>query len=332
MNRLPMIIWLLVLALNAFPALADDALVEGEKATDLDAAKAVQAAVAFLSKQQQGDGSWNTDRFQDGVSSLCLLALLQGGVDAKDERVQRGLKWLRERQPTGTYDRSLQTVVFSQAGATEDAERIDRNVQWLTEAQVKQGANRGGWSYVLEPGSRADGSCTRFAVWALDAARRTGAKVPADVWRANAEYWLTSQHDDGAWAYTRGTQKGTATMTLAGIACLSMVKDAVADDTLHARIDRAVAQAWQRQAQWHDKPQPAYLTSHGFRYYAFQVLAQAAAHSHRDKIGKLDWKPSATQQLLSQQGADTGRWNDANFGGKQPLIGTSLAVLFLTEH
>lgn len=38
-----------------------------------------------------------------------------------------------------------------------------------------------------------------------------------------------------------------------------------------------------------------------------------------------------TQLLLSQQEADTGRWSDASFGGKQPLIGTSLAVLFLTE-
>ncbi len=358
--------WVLVLVLGTVAARADDAPVEdgirvprirlavvteggqagvaGEltqftpgaadtNAANTGEAKAVAAAITYLSGQQQDDGSWkiDADRFQDGVSSLCLLALLNGGVDARDDRVQRGLQWLRERQPAGTYDRALQTVVYCRSGAAEDAERISRNVRWLSDAQVAEGQNKGGWSYVLAPGTRAD-SCTRFAMWAIDTARRANATIPEEVWRSSAEYWLMSQLEDGAWAYTHSTNTGTATMTLAGISCLSMVKDAVADKGLRDRIDRAVERGWQRHAQWHDKPKPTYLRSLGFRYYTFQVLGQAAALSHRNRIGEIDWKPSATQLLLSQQEADTGRWNDSSFGGKQPLIGTSLALLFLTDR
>ncbi len=294
---------------------------------------AVQAGIAFLFKQQQTNGSWkvDADNYPDGVSALCTLALLNGGVDVQDERAQRALRWLRGQEPKMTYSLALQTLVYCRARAPEDVERIRRNVVWLVEAQARDGDGKGGWSYGQTSGGRADGSCTRFAIWALDAARHADVNIPESVWRLNADYWLASQLEDGAWGYTPMGKHGTVTMTLAGIFCLASTKAAVADNSLHARIDQNVERAWKRHDQWCEDSWPTYLKSNRFRFYALQSLGQAATRTGRVKIGDVDWKPSVTRLLLAEQQAESGRWEESFGGSALPLVGTSLALLFLTE-
>ncbi len=298
-----------------------------------DDARAVKAAIGYLSQQQQMDGAWKTEAngYQEGVSALCTLALLNGGVDVRDERLKLALHWQRGHEPERTYSLALQTIVYCRTQAPEDKQRIRRNVTWLAAAQAKNGDGKGGWSYVQASGGRGDGSCTRFAIWALDAARRADVKVPESVWRANADYWLDSQLEDGAWAYLPKGGQGTVTMTLAGIACLAAIKDAVADESLHARIDQSVKRAWKRHDQWYAESQPSYLKSHSFRLYAYQSLGQAATRTAHVKIGDAAWRPSATRLLLAEQQADSGSWSGPSFGRSQPVVNTSVAILFLTE-
>ncbi|MGE0605481.1 MAG: hypothetical protein AB7O62_00030 [Pirellulales bacterium] len=298
-----------------------------------DTKAGVAAAVGYLLNQQQPEGFWKIDAgsYTDGVSALCTLALLNGGVDVQDERMQRALRWLRGQEPSMTYSRVLQTLAYCRAGAAEDAERIRANVMWLADAQAKDGEGQGGWSYGPAAGGRADGSCTRFAIWALDAARRAGVEVPEEVWRLNADYWLKSQLADGGWAYTPSGTSGTVTMTLSGISCLSAINDALADKPLQERTVPTIERAWKRHDAWCTDAQPIYLKANGFRLYTFQLLGQAARGSSRDKIGDAAWRPWATRLLLADQQAESGHWSDASFGGTRPVVGSSLALLFLTE-
>jgi hypothetical protein len=299
-----------------------------------NAESAVKAGVGYLSQQQQMDGSWKVEpaQFKDGVSALCSIALLNGGVTADDDRMKRALQWLRQQNPQGTYSLALQTVAFSQARAPEDVERLKKNVAWLVSAQAKDGGGKGGWSYVAQSAGRADGSCTRFAVWALEAARRADVAVPEATWRATAEYWLSSQLEDGAWGYTTTTKPGTATMTLAGISCLGAINAAVADDTLRARINESIERAWKRHTGYCEGLQPTYLKKVGFPCYAHQSLGQAVRRSSGLKTGDADWMSLSHQILLQDQNREKGSWSgDKAFGEAEPLISTSLALLSLAE-
>jgi hypothetical protein len=156
--------------------------------------------------------------------------------------------------------------------------------------------------------------------------------VPEATWRLSAEYWLSSQLADGGWGYTPPTKTGTVTMTLAGIAGLASAKEAVGDEALRTRIDAAIARAWKRHDQYCEGSRPSYLKTAGFRYYAYQSLGHAMLRSSRVKIDDVDLRAAATQLLLPDQQADSGSWpGEPAFGASQPLIGTSLAILYLTD-
>src|SRR5262245_40535702 len=80
--------------------------------------KAIDRGVEFLRQKQRSNGSWEHTiplaQFQCGETCLALLALLNAGVPPQDPMIQRGLKFLRGVQPTHTYSRALQTMVFAE--------------------------------------------------------------------------------------------------------------------------------------------------------------------------------------------------------------------------
>ncbi len=65
---------------------------------------AITRGVDYLKRIQLGDGSWasNFDEhlhgcWRNGMTALCLLALLRCGVSPVDEQIERGFKYLREK-------------------------------------------------------------------------------------------------------------------------------------------------------------------------------------------------------------------------------------------
>src|SRR5262245_10001352 len=87
--------------------------------TDQEVRDSIERAKEFLQRRQGRDGSWqsefNMDRYQVGVTSLALLALLSTGMTARDLEIQRGLEWLRKQNPDQTYEISLAIQVFAAA-------------------------------------------------------------------------------------------------------------------------------------------------------------------------------------------------------------------------
>jgi hypothetical protein len=74
-----------------------------------------------------------------------------------------------------------------------------------------------------------------------------------------------------------------------------------------------------------------YLSTDRFRYYAFHALGQAASRTGRVKFHDADWKPAVTLRLLADQQDDSGYWEEPMFRPASQLVGTSLALIFLTE-
>ena len=124
-----------------------------EEVTAEQVRNAIERAVNYLKQQQQPSGEWSDfGGRRGGVTCLCALALLNAGVPLEDPTMQRALKVIRDMQPDWTYVVSLHTMVLCAAEPAKDAQLIARNVRWLESHQIKDGNNKGAWTYA-SPGS-----------------------------------------------------------------------------------------------------------------------------------------------------------------------------------
>lgn len=181
-----------------------------------DIKEAIKKGVAYL-KSSGGRMSSST---QMGYTSLRLFALLRSGVSPKDKVIQDGLKQLAAMKPTRTYGVSLYIMVLEALSVTrkppagnstmpryvrgrvgrDNLKKIQALSNWLV-----QGRNpgKGTWHYtpvgaagegggVRRPNAY-DNSNTQFAVLALHAAHRAGAKINPVVWREIFQHFSSIQ-------------------------------------------------------------------------------------------------------------------------------------------
>ncbi len=132
-----------LVALAVLLSMAPAASAQGKKEPlVLQVKAAIERGVRYLKEIQRPDGSWEVNLpspgVQGGWTSLAVLALLNAGVPVEDAKVAAGLAYLRRLEPTMTYVRALQTMVFVEAGKAEDRQRIQDNVKWLIDAPRPQ--------------------------------------------------------------------------------------------------------------------------------------------------------------------------------------------------
>ncbi len=286
-------------------------------------ADAIARAVAYLKDQQEADGSWKgPETFENGVTALSTVALLQSGVKADEAEIQKALVRLRKVEPSQTYTVALQTIAFCLASPQDHADLIRRNVAWLEQAQVAAGPSTGGWSYGQQHGGRGDGSCTRFAVLGLHAAKEAGFDVKQQTWQRLSEYWMKNRTPTGLWAYSQGAPP-TITMTLAGVAGLATAHRYLPNDD-DAKAREAAMQAPAKYlekviSEW--KPTSTPL-------YAYHCLERAGHVSGLEKFGEVDWQAASVPKLLKLQHPN-GSWR-GNEAIENDIVATSLGLLTLT--
>jgi hypothetical protein len=291
--------------------------------------------VAYLLKQQDGRGIEDYVGQEGGIQALAMLALLKSGVQPDDKRVSKLLGKVRDLQLKKTYVVALQTHVYCAALPKKDlVDALRRNVDWLEKAQLTTGPRQGAWSYGKEPVianiPQGDNSNTQFAMLALHEADCAGAATNEKTWRRALDHWLNEQREDGSWGYFPGLG-GAGGMTCAGVACVSIAAQHVTDkakvDTAQASVRRAekwLAKNFQLEA---NPPQQAGK----FRLWHFCYLydlERAAALADWSKIGDHDWREEGASLLLKEQ-ANDGSWKGSGFAETDPVISTSLALLFL---
>ncbi|MCA9267186.1 MAG: DUF4159 domain-containing protein [Planctomycetales bacterium] len=349
-------------ALSAGPQVgrADDITAEEVRA-------AIERGAAYLkSKQNKVDGSWAEHPGQPGgMTALCTLALLNAGVKPDDEAIQKALNFLRLiEKPKMTYSTALATMAFVAADpspANKDKALIRRNADYLASIQitaVEDGpdSKKGTWAYSDNQGN-GDNSNTQFALLALHEAERIGVKVRDDVWRLSLNYWLRTQNDSGGWGYFEG-QPTTGSMTCAGIASVVMCSGQLsagdariegqavrcclgADETDKAQVALQNAAAWMgRNFSVNSNPSGfGSVEAQGkmwLLYYLYGVERAGRMTGRRFFVNargdKYDWYRMGAE-LLARRGQDklSGSWTGVGHSENNPLVGTSLALLFLSK-
>ena len=325
---------------------------------------AIQRGLQFLLAQQAKDGAWGDGNV--GITALCTLALLEGGMTSGDAPVQRGIACLLQHQHNdgGIYDvglknytTSIALMVLVKAQPTDYAIPIRRAKGYLLERQWdepesidKNHAWYGGAGYGKH--ERPDLSNTAYF---LEALHEAGIPKDHPVWAKAAVFLSRTQDrsesnagvfvgtDSGGFIYTPhgggeskagtvdlpGGQKGLkayASMTYAGFKSFIYADLDRDDPRVQAALD------WIRR-HWSFEENPE-LGDQGLYYY-YQTAAKALQAWGEDTILDArqhphDWRHELAEAVLARQ-QDDGSWvNDADrwFEGYPP-VPTSYAVIAL---
>lgn len=306
----------------------------------------IQRAQLWMKAQQKGDGTFDSrlGGHTVGVTSLALLALMNSGLSKDDAAVSRGLKYLRaSRIPNKTYDIALMLMALCAAHEGTDAAKKAELVQLLEDGQVKGGKHAGGWSYNCKGGfniTRPDRSNSQFAVLALRDAASDRVKIKKSTWRLVKKYWEEGQGADGGWNYVSARGSSTGSMTVAGVASLSIVQrmleekkglDCCAKREPYKELDRGI--------RWLSAKIDA--TGVGSNpggtniMYWLYGLERAGRLTGRRFFGKRDWYREGVKFLILANGGNPqhrdGSWVGRGFGETEPIVATSMALLFLSK-
>ncbi|MFK7779467.1 MAG: hypothetical protein QM501_15285, partial [Gimesia sp.] len=121
-NRLThwVLCWLLTFTVCISFCLQTCATASAQELSAKSVADSIERGQEFLLKKQNDNGSWSAPgaNYTVGVSSLALMALVNCGMTAETEPVQRGLKYLRSVKFSnikGTYQSSLMIMALAAA-------------------------------------------------------------------------------------------------------------------------------------------------------------------------------------------------------------------------
>jgi len=328
---LPPTIALTLLVMTSAPARADDPLVEKVRMS-------IRQGKDYLLGQQRDNGSWEINAADvghpGGATSLALLALLTSGVSPQNDRIQKGLEYLRKIKPSQTYVVALQTMALAQAGQ-KDRELIQRNVDWLLKAQQDNG-----WSYTNQ-GGVTDNSNTQYAVLGLHAGIEAGVTIDKNALAKIRAFMLRTQQGDG-WSYkARGAPM--MTMTCAGL-CNLMITGMDLDVSKQHMEGGEIKDCGQydengpvaNALRWIGGRFPAVIGGGNLQaqlgpwpFYCLYGVERTGRLTGQRFLGGHDWYEIGCRYLVGIQKAG-GHWQGDNADGT-PVLATSFALLFLAK-
>lgn len=317
--------------------------------------RAIEAGVRWVLEEQRGDGAFSgVGEEALGETTLAAFALLHAGLredggTEHDRRLARTLKWLdrlgpgregaRDRDP-GTYTTSLLLLVLKARGREADRPRMQRLADLLVRTQAKNGQ----WGYSGDGSGMGpevgDNSNAQFALLALGAALGEGLDVRESTLARARGWWLGALGKDGGFGYASGGSQASATvasMTAAGIACLSILEAARPEGSgPDPDLRRVRETALRRLAEMFSvtknegptAPQAAQRqrnAGRGWLHYYLWSVERALVLAERPRIADRDWFAEGTAHLLATQKKD-GSWVE-----ESPLYATCFALLFLTR-
>ena len=319
--------------------------------------RAVVAALNWLARHQNTDGSWSLDQFErrcsdrtctcpaavksdSAATALALLPFLASGQTQlsrgpHQRTIRNGLYWLVNLQMADgclagqgnyslMYSHALATIAVSEAYALTHDSRLGAVVRSAVRyTERAQDPSNGGWRYV--PGQPGDSSVTGWQVMALKSAQLAGVEVNSDTLRAAQRFWKSVAHGSAGseFSYLPG-EEPSRSMTAVGLLC-AQYQDATRND---AQMTRGLAYLTQNSAT--REARDIY-----YWYYATQVMHNLPGRDWDN------WNRQVRRLLVESQvreGCATGSWNpekptrDAwgEHGGR--LMQTSLSALTLEVY
>jgi len=141
--------------------------------------EAMDRAVSWLKKVQNGDGGWRSGLSGPSLSiytAVVLVAFNMVGIPATDGAVQKGISWLKTAQnpdggwgmpkggPSLCLGSSWALTALGAYGFTPDSKPVEKGLSWLLEMQTER---NGGFVLFHHPALTADPELTAYALITL---------------------------------------------------------------------------------------------------------------------------------------------------------------------
>ena len=216
--------------------------------------RAIEAALQWLSSNQESDGRWDSSRFSggredrvaghdregagteadSGMTGLALLSFLGAGHTQYEgdyqPTVQRGIRYLIQQQRNdgflggnaklfaAMYCHSMATLALSESLALTGDPQLQTAVTKAIQYSIFTQHDQGGWRY--QAGDSGDMSQFGWQVMAFTSARHAGIHIP-EAERAKMRIFLNrcSSGDQRALAGYRPGQRPTPTMSAEAMVC-----------------------------------------------------------------------------------------------------------------
>ncbi len=208
--------------------------------------KAIESGIEYLRNAEEG---------RVGAKALIGLAFLKAGIEKNDPKIQDALSVVRgaakngpNNFPADIYSTGICIMFLAALDASKYRPEIEVMAQSLHGRVKKPGA----WGYPASNegnGKTCDTSMTQYGVLGLwEASDLAGVPTPVKVWDRVAEWLITTQAPDGAWAYqghpspdieNRKKQDGGVSdrMTVAALGALYIVRNQLGHGDLRKRVD-----------------------------------------------------------------------------------------------
>lgn len=331
---------ILVWAFSVSPSLAQTAAV-----TDAE----VEAAITrmqnwILERQNKETGAWPNEDMptnepfdemvdhekarSNGATVMAIYSLIMSGRNPQEPAIARGLRFLRENDPWGTYGISVRTHIWA---ALPDAYRsnLEQDARWLERAQ-----SGGLWGYGPVRGQRVDHSTTQYGVLGLWEASKRNVRMPDKVWEDVVAAVLAEQTPDGAWCYGRKdyAQGPTGSMTTAGLTMLYVaIQQLYRDREVPSQIQESLAKghAWLDKNFSADRnPAPQYEGGdRGEIPYYLYGLERVALASGVKTFGGQDWYEAGAASILRMEN----KRGSVGGGAGGAVANTGFALMFLAR-
>jgi hypothetical protein len=211
-----------------------------------DPAAARTAALGWLAKHANADGSWGGP-YSVATTALAVLAHVAADDEPfageKARPVTRAVEWLLAQAKDGTFPPQGHTWIHGQGYASLalsetyaramlatakpdlDLARVRATVVAAVRRIAETQSDSGGWWYHANSPGQHEGSTTVCAVQALVSAANVGVRIDEKVLERGFEYLKRCQNPDGGFDYMMGP--GTTSMkegTAAGVATLALMR------------------------------------------------------------------------------------------------------------
>ncbi len=307
---------------------------DAESMITREAQKAIDAGLAYLAKEQAGDGSFGTGAYKGNVAVTGLAGLAFLSADPNDSDIEKivakAVRYVLSQQNKDgllatngfgmqvgpMYGHGFAVLFLADAHPkiadkklkSDTKEALKRAVKLLV---VKAQNREGGWRY-MPNSADADISVTACQVAALRAARDAGIEIPKETLDKAADYVKRCQDSSGGFRYQAGLGGGPGfARTAAGLASLNRagVKDGeVIDNGMKYLRD-------------YDRKKDGEIVFH--YYYGHYYAAKAMWYAGDKEWQK--WYPTIRDELVRDQKKDD-RWQLGTMG---PHYCTAMALIIL---
>ena len=291
--------------------------------------RVIEAGLAWLSKQQNSDGSYGTGAYRGNIAVTSLAGLAFMGSGSSPGRgpygpqIDKALKYVMDNTaPSGfiavanagthgpMYSHGFGTLFLAEAyGMTrnpEIREKLTNAVRLIIDTQNAEG----GWRY--QPVRHdADISVTICQINALRAARNAGLFVPKETVDSCIRYVKQAQNADGGFRYM--LQGGASAFPRSAAGVIALYSAAVYDAK---EVDRGVEYLKQFM------PEIKFGQRYSHYFYGHYYAAQAMWIRGGDDWNT--WYPAIRDELIHRQ-LPAGSWQDSICNE----YGTAMALIIL---